>query len=47
MVNGSSFKGYFLMARDKMISSFVTVIDGTKSLKLDDNDKEKLVNAEV
>ena len=47
MVNGSSFKGDFLMASNKMTSSFVTVINGTKSLNLGDNDKEELVNAEV
>ena len=33
-------------ANGKMISSFVTVIEGTKELSLGDNDKEELVNAE-
>ena len=35
-----------LEANGKMISSFVTVIEGTKELSLGDNDKEELVNAE-
>ena len=45
-VNGSSFKEDKMMASGKMISSFVTVIEGTKELSLGDNDKEELVNAE-